>query len=46
VAGLAADACCIDDTGGFGSSSIDKLRRLGRHPIGRAGSAASLASER
>jgi hypothetical protein len=29
-----ADACFIDDTGGFGSSWIDNLRRLGREPIG------------
>jgi len=29
-----ADACFIDDTGGFGSSWIDNLRRLGRTPIG------------
>lgn len=29
-----ADACFIDDTGGFGSSWIDNLRRLGRSPIG------------
>jgi phage terminase large subunit len=29
-----ADACFIDDTGGFGSSWIDNLRRLGRAPIG------------
>jgi hypothetical protein len=27
-----ADACFIDDTGGFGSSWIDNLRRLGREP--------------
>ena len=31
-----ADACFIDDTGGFGSSGIDNLRRLGREPIGIA----------
>ncbi len=29
-----ADAAFIDDTGGFGSSWIDNLRRLGRQPIG------------
>jgi hypothetical protein len=29
-----ADACFIDDTGGFGSSWIDQLRLLGRNPIG------------
>ena len=29
-----ADACFIDDTGGFGSSWIDNLYRLGRTPIG------------
>jgi hypothetical protein len=29
-----ADACFIDDTGGFGSSWIDNLRRLGRDPVG------------
>ncbi len=29
-----ADACFIDDTGGFGSSWIDNLRRLGYSPIG------------
>lgn len=29
-----ADACFIDDTGGFGSSWIDNLRRLGFNPIG------------
>ncbi len=27
------DACFVDDTGGFGSSWIDGLRRLGRDPI-------------
>jgi hypothetical protein len=31
-----ADACFIDDTGGFGSSWIDNLRRLGRDPVGIA----------
>jgi hypothetical protein len=31
-----ADACFIDDTGGFGSSWIDNLTRLGRTPIGIA----------
>ena len=29
-----ADACFIDDTGGFGGSWIDNLIRLGRTPIG------------
>jgi phage terminase large subunit len=29
-----ADAVFIDDTGGWGSSWIDNLLRLGRHPIG------------
>jgi hypothetical protein len=29
-----ADAAFIDDTGGFGGSWIDNLRRLGRQPIG------------
>ncbi len=29
-----ADACFIDDTGGFGASWIDNLRRLGCEPIG------------
>lgn len=29
-----ADACFIDDTGGFGASWIDNLRRLGFSPIG------------
>jgi hypothetical protein len=29
-----ADACFVDDTGGFGGSWIDNLRRLGRAPIG------------
>lgn len=29
-----ADACFIDDTGGFGGSWIDQLRLLGRAPIG------------
>jgi phage terminase large subunit len=29
-----ADACFIDDTGGFGASWIDQLRVLGRDPIG------------
>src|SRR5437763_10138096 len=29
-----ADAAFIDDTGGFGSSWIDNLRRIGRAPIG------------
>jgi hypothetical protein len=31
-----ADACFIDDTGGFGSSWIDNLCRLGRAPVGIA----------
>src|SRR5258708_6206721 len=29
-----ADACFIDDTGGFGASWIDQLRLLGHQPIG------------
>jgi len=29
-----ADACFIDDTGGFGSGWIDNLRRLGYAPVG------------
>jgi hypothetical protein len=29
-----ADACFIDDTGGFGAGWIDQLRSLGRSPIG------------
>ena len=29
-----ADAVFVDDTGGWGASWIDGLRRLGRHPIG------------
>lgn len=29
-----ADACFVDDTGGFGSSLIDNLRRIGKTPIG------------
>lgn len=29
-----ADGCFVDDTGGFGSSWIDNLRRLGHSPIG------------
>lgn len=29
-----ADACFVDDTGGFGSSWIDSLRQLGKAPIG------------
>lgn len=29
-----ADACFIDDTGGFGAGWIDQLRLLGRAPIG------------
>lgn len=29
-----ADACFVDDTGGFGSSWIDNLQTLGRNPIG------------
>jgi phage terminase large subunit len=29
-----ADACFVDDTGGFGGSWIDNLRRLGHSPIG------------
>lgn len=29
-----ADACFVDDTGGFGSSWIDNMRRLGKDPIG------------
>lgn len=28
-----ADACFVDDTGGFGSAWIDQLRQLGRAPI-------------
>ncbi len=28
-----ADACFVDDTGGFGSGWIDQLRELGRSPI-------------
>lgn len=28
-----ADACFVDNTGGFGSSWCDNLRRLGRNPI-------------
>jgi hypothetical protein len=39
-----ADACFIDDTGGFGSSWIDNLRRLGHEPVGIGFS--SRASER
>lgn len=31
---LSADACFIDDSGGFGSSWIDNLIRLGKDPIG------------
>ncbi len=31
-----ADACFIDDTGGFGSSWIDNLRTLGHAPVGVA----------
>src|SRR5207248_11388480 len=38
-----ADACFVDDTGGFGSSWIDNLQRLGHAPIGIAFS--SRASE-
>lgn len=29
-----ADACFIDDTGGFGAGWIDQLRQLGHQPIG------------
>lgn len=29
-----ADACFVDDTGGWGASWIDNLRRLGREPLG------------
>jgi hypothetical protein len=29
-----ADACFVDDTGGFGSGWIDSLRQLGRSPVG------------
>ncbi|WIM09063.1 hypothetical protein [Enhydrobacter sp.] len=29
-----ADACFIDDTGGFGAAWLDNLRLLGRRPIG------------
>ena len=29
-----ADACFVDDTGGFGAGWIDGLRRLGRSPVG------------
>lgn len=29
-----ADACFVDDTGGFGGGWIDQLRALGRNPIG------------
>ena len=28
-----ADACFVDDTGGFGSGWLDQLRALGRSPI-------------
>jgi hypothetical protein len=31
-----ADACFVDDTGGFGAAWIDALRRLNRAPIGIA----------
>ncbi len=31
---LEADACFIDNTGGFGASWIDNLLRLGKSPIG------------
>jgi len=34
-----ADACFVDDTGGFGAAWIDALRRLNRAPIGIAFSA-------
>jgi hypothetical protein len=33
-ADLGADACFIDDTGGFGSGWLDQLALLGRGPIG------------
>lgn len=33
-ADFGADACFVDDTGGFGSGWIDQLRLLGRAPIG------------
>lgn len=29
-----ADACFVDDTGGFGSGWLDQLRQLGHQPIG------------
>jgi len=31
---FSADACFIDDTGGFGSGWVDQLKNLGRTPIG------------
>jgi phage terminase large subunit len=31
---LSADACFIDNTGGFGASWIDNIQRLGKSPIG------------
>ena len=46
-----ADACFIDDTGGFGAGWIDQLRGLGRSPIGvgfatNAGNSARYANKR
>lgn len=40
-----ADACFIDNTGGFGSSWIDNLQRLGKDPIGIHFSQESSASQ-
>jgi len=41
-----ADACFVDDTGGFGSGWIDQLRNLGRSPIGVVYSRKAAQSER
>jgi hypothetical protein len=40
--GWDADACFVDDTGGYGSGWIDNLRRLGRTPMGIAFSGKAL----
>jgi hypothetical protein len=41
-----ADACFVDDTGGYGSGWIDQLQTLGRSPIGVAFSGQAHDSQR